>query len=167
MSYESNRARVNVTVLPPRSEPAPMVYPNNADTCTVLPTPTRSGLDYRTCVAQAQDGPAPTLVVDLHERLRAGSREEAVVELMRCRADAMARDPRLGGKTIGVKGVAGTELDLIFLQGLGAVVDPLSEVCLNSAAAAVEVACAEWELLPPGRVTVHMGDFVVELEPVA
>ena len=123
--------------------------------------------DYPTCVARGLDGPTPTLVVDLHERLRTPSREGAVEELTRCRKEAMARDPRLGAKTIGLESVTGAELDLIFLQGLGPDIDPLSEVCLNSAAAAVEVAYAEWALFPPGRVTVRMGDFTIELEPVA
>lgn len=123
--------------------------------------------DYPTYVAQAQDGPAPTLVVDLHERVRTCSHEEAMATLAGCRKRAMERDPRLGAKTIGLENVAYAELDLLFLQGLGEDVDPLSEVCLNSAVAAVEVACVKWGLIPPTRVTVHMGDFTIELEPVA
>lgn len=122
--------------------------------------------DYPMCVARALDGPAPTLVVDLHESLSAVPREDAVGELTRCRKQAMARDPRLGAKTIGLHSVTGVELDLIFLQGLGPDVDALSEICLNSAAVAVEAACAQWALFPPGRVIVRMGDFTIELEPV-
>ena len=120
-----------------------------------------------TLVASAADGPAPTLVVDLHESVEARTLDGAAAELAICRMAAMAHDPRLGAKTIGLVALTGSELDLLFLQGLGADIDPLSEVCLNSAAAAVEVACAAWGLLPRGRVKVRMGDFTIDLEPVA
>ncbi|QXF84283.1 hypothetical protein HBA53_24550 (plasmid) [Rhodococcus pyridinivorans] len=126
-----------------------------------LSVPTQT--DRPTRIARAADGPAPTLVVDL---LDATGVEESVAELALRRREAMARDSRLGAKTIGVVGLAGSEIDLLFLQGVGAEVDPISEVCLNSAVVAVEVACVEWGLFPRGRVNVRMGDFTIELEPV-
>lgn len=133
---------------------------------TISDIRTTAQTDCPARVAQAADGPGPTLVVDLHEAPCARSHEDSVAQLTLCRKEAMARDPRLGAKTIGVVGLAGSEMRLLFLQGVGAEVDPLSEVCLNSAAVAVEVACVEWGLFPRGRVEVHMGDFTIELEPV-
>lgn len=131
-------------------------YPN---TPTDQPCPSR--------VAQAQDGPAPTLVVDLRRQSQYLNRQDSLAELERQRANAMQWDPRLGAKTIGVIAMAQSEVSLLFVQGLDDGVDPLSDACLNSAAAAVDVACDDWGVLPRGRVTVHMGDFTIDLEPVA
>lgn len=124
----------------------------------------KTGVSPRTCLASAADGPGTTLVVDLRNR-PACSRHESVAELVRCRQKLMVGDSRLGTKTIGLIGCTSDSLDLVFVQGVGDDIDALSEVCLNSAVAAVEVACTRWDLvLSNGLVIVRMGDFTIELE---
>lgn len=113
-------------------------------------------------VARAVDGPADTIVVDL---LHWQGKLEP--ELIRRRRLAMADDPALGAKTIGVVACDGPDVELLFLQGLGEDIDAASEVCLNSATAALTVARERWATVPDGVLRVHMGGLSFELEQVA
>jgi hypothetical protein len=121
----------------------------------------------RISTRRAADGPATTLVVDLCADGRLLPPEEALIALAESRAAAMARDPKLGAKTIGVLRCAESEIELLFVQGDGDRLDPLSEVCLNSSVCAVEVARETWGLLSAGPVTVRVGPVTFTITEVA